>query len=203
MKLDAGAERHHYSMFNVGRSMFSLFDVHLSNQPRKDGNSNTFNRINKESTMEAMKIMLVDDEERFLSTTQKLLHKKGIDAVTATSGAQALELLNHKYIQVVILDVKMPGMDGNETLKEIKRRFPLVEVIMLTGHATVESAIDGLKSGATDYLMKPTEIDDLIAKAREAFRKRLLLEEKILMAQSRQYMKSPREILKQAEKPER
>jgi len=153
--------------------------------------------------MEAMKIMLVDDEERFLSTTQKLLTKKGIDAVTAASGAEALETLMHKYIHVVILDVKMPGMDGNEVLKEIKRRFPLVEVIMLTGHATVESAIDGLKSGATDYLMKPTEIDDLIAKAREAFRKRLALEEKILMAQSRKYMKSPREILKQAEKTER
>jgi DNA-binding NtrC family response regulator len=152
--------------------------------------------------MEAMKIMLVDDEKRFLATTQKLLTKKGIDAVTAASGAEALEMLQHKYIHVVILDVKMPGMDGNETLKEIKRRFPLVEVIMLTGHATVESAIDGLKSGATDYLMKPTEIDDLIAKAREAFQKRLLLEEKIHMAQSRKYMKSPREILKQAGKPE-
>ncbi len=103
----------------------------------------------------------------------------------------------------MVLDVKMPGMDGNETLKEIKRRFPLVEVIMLTGHATVESAIDGLKCGATDYLMKPTDIDDLIAKVKEAFRKRQLLEEKIQMAQSRSYMKSPREILKQAEKPER
>ena len=153
--------------------------------------------------METMKIMLVDDEERFLATTQKLLTKKGIDVVTATSGAEALETLKHKYIHVVILDVKMPGMDGNDTLKEIKRQFPLVEVIMLTGHATVESAIDGLKSGATDYLMKPTGIDELIEKAREAFRKRLLLEEKILMAQSRKYMKSPREILKQAEKPER
>ena len=153
--------------------------------------------------MEAMKLMLVDDEERFLSTTQKLLNKKGIDAVTATGGAEALEMLEQKHVHVVILDVKMPGMDGNETLKEIKRRFPLVEVIMLTGHATVESAIDGLKSGATDYLMKPTEIDELIAKAREAFQKRLLLEEKIQLAQSRQYMKSPREILKQAEKPER
>ncbi len=152
--------------------------------------------------MEAMKIMLVDDEERFLSTTQKLLTKKGIDVVTAASGAEALEILQHKYIHVVILDVKMPGMDGNETLKEIKRQFPLVEVIMLTGHATVESAIDGLKSGATDYLMKPTEIDDLIEKASEAFNKRQHLEEKILMAQSRKYMKSPREILKEAEKPE-
>ena len=152
--------------------------------------------------METMKIMLVDDEERFLSTTQKLLIKKGIDVVTATSGAEALKMLQHKHIHVVILDVKMPGMDGNETLVAIKRQFPLVEVIMLTGHATVESAIDGLFSGATDYLMKPTEIDDLIAKAREAFQKRLLVEEKIRMAQSRKYMKSPREILKEAEKPD-
>ena len=152
--------------------------------------------------MEAMKLMLVDDEERFLSTTQKLLTRKGIDVVTATSGAEVLNTLNHKHIHVVILDVKMPGMDGNETLREIKSRFPLVEVIMLTGHATVESAIDGLKGGATDYLMKPTDIDDLVTKVREAFRKRLLVEEKIQMAQMRNYMKSPREILKQAEKPE-
>jgi len=150
--------------------------------------------------MEAMKIMLVDDEERFLSTTQKLLTKKGIEVVSATSGAEALEMLRQMHIHVVILDVKMPGMDGNETLIEIKRQFPLVEVIMLTGHATVESAIDGLKSGATDYLIKPTEIDDLIAKAREAFQKRQLVEEKIRMAQSRNYMKSPREIIKGVEK---
>jgi DNA-binding NtrC family response regulator len=150
--------------------------------------------------MEAMTLMLVDDEERFLSTTQKLLTRKGIDVVTAAGGAEALEILRKKRIHVVILDVKMPGMDGIETLKEIKKEFPLVEVIMLTGHATVESAIDGLKSGATDYLMKPTEIDDLLAKAGEAFQKRLRMEEKIYMAQSRSYMKSPREILKQAEK---
>ena len=128
--------------------------------------------------------------------------KKGIDVVTATSGAEALEKLNRRLVHVVILDVKMPGMDGNETLKEIKKRLPLVEVIMLTGHATVESAIDGLKSGATDYLMKPTDINDLIAKAKEAFEKRSRLEEKILMAQSRKYMKSPRDILKNAERME-
>ena len=146
--------------------------------------------------MEAMKIMLVDDEERYLATTQKLLTRKGIDVVTAASGAQALEILQSKHIHVVILDVKMPGMDGNETLKEIKNQFPLVEVIMLTGHATVESAIDGLQSGATDYLMKPADIDELVVKARSAFQKRLLLEEKIVMAKSRTYMRSPREILK-------
>ena len=152
--------------------------------------------------MERMKIMLVDDEERFLTTTQKLLTKKGIDVVTAASGTEALEVLKGRHIHVVILDVKMPGMDGNETLKQIKTRFPLVEVIMLTGHATVESAIDGLKSGATDYLMKPTDINELIKKATEAFEKRQRLEEKIRLAQARTFMKSPREILREAENPD-
>ena len=152
--------------------------------------------------MEKMKIMLVDDEERFLTTTQKLLTKKGVDVVTAASGTEALEVLKGRHIHVVILDVKMPGMDGNETLKQIKTHFPLVEVIMLTGHATVESAIDGLKSGATDYLMKPTDIDELMKKATEAFEKRQRLEEKIRLAQARTFMKSPREILREAENPD-
>lgn len=132
-----------------------------------------------------MKMMLVDDEKRFLSSITKLLSKKGIDAVTATSGAEAIETLKRQIIHVVILDVKMPGMDGNETLVEIKRLFPMVEVIMLTGHAKVESAIDGLKSGATDYLMKPIDIDELVQKAEEAFEKRMRSEEKIRMAHAR------------------
>lgn len=149
--------------------------------------------------MEQMKMMLVDDEERFLATTQKLLSKKGYDVLTAASGLEALEILEKKIIHVVILDVKMPGMDGIQTLKEIKSRFPLVEVIMLTGHATVESAVDGLKSGATDYLMKPTGLDELIQKAEEAFEKWKRMEEKIRLATSKKYMKSPREILRDSE----
>jgi DNA-binding NtrC family response regulator len=149
--------------------------------------------------MEKLKMMLVDDEERFLETTAKLLKKKNFDVITASSGQEALDNLNAKNIHVVILDVKMPGMDGIETLKEIKTHFPLVEVIMLTGHATVESAVDGLKSGATDYLMKPTGIDELVTKVEEAFEKRMRLEEKIRLAQSKKFMKSPREILKESE----
>ena len=146
--------------------------------------------------MEKMKMMLVDDEERFLSTTQKLLAKKGYDALTASSGSEALENLRYHNIHVVILDVKMPGMDGMATLTEIKRQFPLVEVIMLTGHGTIETAIDGLKSGATDYLMKPADIDEIIQKAEEAFHKRQGLEEKIRVAQMRKLMKSPSEIIR-------
>ena len=148
--------------------------------------------------MEKMKMMLVDDEERFLSTTQKLLAKKGYDVVTASGGVEALEKIRIHNIHVVILDVKMPGMDGNATLREIKRQFPLVEVIMLTGHATMESAIDGLKSGAMDYLMKPTDIDEIILKAEEAFGKRQGLEEKIRVARMRKLVKSPSEIIRES-----
>jgi len=147
--------------------------------------------------MGEIKIMLVDDEERFLSTMTKLLKKKGYDVLTAPSGMEALENLNRHEVHVVILDVKMPGMDGVATLREIKKQFPLVEVVMLTGHATVESAVEGLKAGAFDYLMKPCDIDELLDKAHEAFEKREALEQKIRMAQARSYVKSPREILKE------
>jgi len=148
--------------------------------------------------MEAMKLMLVDDEERFLSTTKKLLERKGYEVLTAAGGAQALEILRTTNVHVVILDVKMPGMDGNATLVEIKRQFPMTEVIMLTGHATVASAVDGLKSGASDYLMKPTDLDDLVAKAEEAYARRQNLEEKIRVARMRHLMKSPREIIEES-----
>jgi DNA-binding NtrC family response regulator len=149
--------------------------------------------------MEKMRMMLVDDEGRFLETTKKLLARKGYDALTATSGSEALEKLMTENVHVVILDVKMPGMDGVDTLKAIKSRYPLVEVIMLTGHATVESAVDGLKSGATDYLMKPADLDELVKKAEEAFEKRQRLEEKIRVAQARSVRRSPREILRDTE----
>jgi len=146
--------------------------------------------------MEKMKMMLVDDEERFLMSTKKLLARRGHDIVTANGGSIALNKLDEAEIHVVILDVKMPGMDGLEVLKAIKLNHPLVEVIMLTGHGTIESAVEGLKAGATDYLTKPADIDEIVIKAEEAFEKRKRLEEKIRMAKSRQYMKSPREIIK-------
>ena len=146
--------------------------------------------------MEKLKLMIVDDEERFLSTTEKLLQKKGVDVVTASSGAEALEKLRAHSVHVVILDVKMPGLDGVATLREIKRQFPMVEVIMLTGHATVESAVEGLKTGAVDYLMKPADLDQILEKANDAFNRRIGIEEKIRVARMRGLMKTPREILK-------
>ena len=136
--------------------------------------------------MERMKMMLVDDEERFLKTTQKLLSKKGYDVLTATGGAEALEKLAGHNIHVVVLDVKMPGMDGIQTLREIKNKHPLTEVVMLTGHATVETAIEGMKLGAFDYLMKPCDIELLMAKAFEAAVKKRQHEDKIVEARMKE-----------------
>ena len=148
-------------------------------------------------TREPIKILLVDDEEDFVEMLSLRLEGVGEQVTPAYSGAQCLQALEKRDVDVVILDVKMPGMDGIETLKAIKRAYPLVEVIMLTGHATVDSAVEGLKAGATDYLMKPTDVEDLIQKAEEAFAKREVLEGKIRVARTRAMGKSPREILKE------
>lgn len=107
-------------------------------------------------------ILLVDDEERFLTTTKKLIEKRGYQVEIASSGQEAIEKIEKLSIQLVILDVKMPIMNGITVLKKIKRDFPSIEIIMLTGHATIESAVEGVKLGATDYLTKPANIDDMV-----------------------------------------
>lgn len=128
-------------------------------------------------------VLLVDDEVPFVEAMSRRLKKRDISIVTSFSGLEALEVLeNDRSVEVVILDVKMPGMDGIETLGEIRKRFPLVEVIMLTGHATVETGIDGMKLGAFDYLMKPCDMDVLMEKLKEAVAKKRRHEEKIIEA---------------------
>jgi len=125
-------------------------------------------------------VMLVDDEVPFVETMTKRLAKRDLNVIAAFSGQEALKTLDkHRYVDVVILDVKMPGMDGIETLRKIKSAYPLIEVVMLTAHATVESAIEGMKFGAFDYLMKPCDMDQLIGKVNEAARKKQGHEEKI------------------------
>lgn len=125
-------------------------------------------------------ILIVDDEKPFVETMTKRLNKRGLTTVAAYSGFEALEQLSHtNEIDAIILDVKMPGMDGIETLRQIKKKYPLIEVLMLTGHATVETAIEGMKLGAYDYLMKPCDIEVLINKVNEAVQKKKRHEEKI------------------------
>lgn len=126
-------------------------------------------------------LLLVDDEERFLQTTSNLIKKKRDDfnVTTAPGGKDCLEIIKTTHIDVVILDVKMPGMDGVEVLREIKREKPLIEVIMLTGHSTTESAVEGMKLGAYDYLLKPCDIEVLIDKVLLADKRKKEAEERI------------------------
>lgn len=128
--------------------------------------------------MSNIQLLIVDDEERFLHTTQKLLTRKGFDVLTADGGQRAIEMLKTHAVQIVVLDVKMPGMDGLTALREIKRLYPYMEVIMLTGHATVPSAVEGMQSGASDYLMKPIDMDLLVEKVTEAVARRRAAENK-------------------------
>ena len=133
--------------------------------------------------MSMANVLLVDDEVPFVEAMSRRLKKRDIHIVTSFNGSEALDVLeNDLSVEVVILDVKMPGMDGIETLGEIRKKFPLVEVIMLTGHATVETGIEGMKLGAFDYLMKPCDMDVLMDKLKEAVAKKRNHEEKIVEA---------------------
>ncbi|MBW2737607.1 MAG: response regulator [Deltaproteobacteria bacterium] len=125
------------------------------------------------------KLLLVDDEEIMLKYLSRFLIKRGFDITTAMNGGEALEKIKQQDFIAVLLDVLMPGMDGIETLREIKKIKPMTEVIMLTGHASVQVAIEGMKLGAFDYLMKPFDRDELVAKLRMACEKRLFNEKGI------------------------
>jgi DNA-binding NtrC family response regulator len=118
-----------------------------------------------------IRVLIVDDEKDFVEMLGLRLEEAGENVTSAYSGQECLQVLEKKEIDVVILDILMPGMDGIATLKEIKNRFPLVEVIMLTGHGTTESAVKGMKLGAFDYLLKPAHFGELTAKL-ESARKR-------------------------------
>lgn len=133
--------------------------------------------------MKDFKVLIVDDETDFVEMTIKRLAKRGIRCSGATSGEQAVEQIRNDNFDVVLLDVKMPGMDGIDTLREIKRLKPLVEVVMLTGHASMESGIEGMKLGAFDYLMKPMDLEPLLEKLCDANEKKAIQEEKIKRAQ--------------------
>jgi len=129
--------------------------------------------------LEEVRVLLVDDEVEFVSTLTKRMKKRKLKTFSVNSGEDALEFLDQHPADVVVLDVKMPGIDGIQTLREIKQQYPLVEVIMLTGHANVEVAIQGMEIGAFDYLMKPMAIDDLVYKIQDAYKKKSIQEKKI------------------------
>lgn len=116
-----------------------------------------------------IRVLLVDDEKQFAINLGHILDARGFDTSLAFDGFEGVYSMKKAAFDVVILDIKMPGMDGVETLRELKKIAPNTEVIMLTGHATLESGIESLREGAYDYLMKPCEAEDLVEKIREAY----------------------------------
>ena len=126
-----------------------------------------------------IRVLLVDDETSFIETLSRRLTLRKLQVHTAGSAEEAFEVLNREEIDVVVLDVKMPGTDGLTTTKAIKRRYPHIEVILLSGHATLETSVGGMALGAFDYLLKPVRLDELVYKIEDAYHAKTLQEEKI------------------------
>ncbi|MFA4915326.1 MAG: response regulator [Syntrophales bacterium] len=129
--------------------------------------------------MRGPRILLVDDEIAFANNIVKLLTKRGYDVMAVNDGASAIRAIGEKEFDVVILDMKMPVMNGIDTLKEIKKKEPLIEVVILTGHGSIESGVEGMQLGAFDFIMKPISIDDLNEKVHQAYQRKLSEEERI------------------------
>jgi DNA-binding NtrC family response regulator len=132
--------------------------------------------------MGTMRVLVVEDEADFRQTMVNRLSKRNIDASGAETGEKALKLINKFTYDVVILDIRLPGLDGISVLREIKKIKPLIEVVLLTGHGTVESGIEGMKLGAYDYMLKPAKFDDIIEKIQHAYEKKCVRSEKIRQA---------------------
>ena len=127
----------------------------------------------KNDIIESIRVMLVDDEVEFLDSMQKIFERRQIYTITAESGPKALEVLQNELVDIIVLDVKMPGMDGLEVLQIVRKKYPGIQVILLSGHPSVESAMRGIKLGANEYLRKPPDIDELIKTIRNLYRQRL------------------------------
>lgn len=123
-------------------------------------------------------VLLVDDEEQFLKVLSQRLNGRGIKVDTSTSGEEALKRVEGKDFDAIILDLAMPGISGLETLKRIRSQNPEMQIIMLTGHGSVEKGVEAMKAGAVDFLEKPADLNKIMAKISEAKRKRVLLVEK-------------------------
>ena len=130
-------------------------------------------------------VLVVDDEEDFVEMFSLRLQEIGENVTGVFSGREGLDALEKGDFDVVVLDIKMPGMDGIETLKEIRRRFPLVEVILLTGHGSVDTAVAGMKLGAYDYINKPADFAEFQEKLEGARRRKVEQEERIRRAEAR------------------
>ena len=139
-------------------------------------------------SMLAAGVLLVDDDTGFVETMAERLTLRNFKAVVANSGAEALAQLEKiPELDVVVLDIRMPGMDGIETLHEIKKNHPLLGVIILTGYATVKTSVEAMKTGAFEYLEKPYDIEQLVAIIKAALARKRKFEDRIFDARIKPY----------------
>jgi DNA-binding NtrC family response regulator len=144
--------------------------------------------------MKGSKILLVDDEVVFTTNMGKLLTNRGYKVTTANNGHVAIQALEKENFDVVVLDLKMPGMDGLATLKEIKKLGLFAEILILTGHGSIDTALEAIKLGAYDYLTKPCEIEDLVGKIEGAWQKKQGAEKKEMKEKVQKAVESPSSI---------
>ena len=142
------------------------------------------------------KILLVDDEVIFAKNMSRLLDARGYRTLTVNSGAEAIRSLENEAFDVVVLDLKMPGMDGLTTLKEIKKLGLFTQTLILTGHGSIDSALEAVKLGAYDYLTKPCQIEELVAKIKGAWDKKDGLQKRDIQEKIQKVVESPRDAFR-------
>ena len=128
--------------------------------------------------MSEAKVLMVDDEQEFLEAISERMKTRGFEVTTARDGSEALEKIDAESFDAIVLDMVMPNMDGLETLKHIRDKFPKLQVILLTGQATVPKSVEAIKLGALDFLEKPADIEELSKKIKEAKARMMVLVEK-------------------------
>ncbi len=123
-----------------------------------------------------MRVLVVDDEHEFVATLVKRLSRRGVVCATAFTGAEAIDIVRRETFDVVLLDMKLPDIDGNEVLREVKKLKPETQVVILTGHISARDGLEGIDCGANDYLMKPVEFESLLESLQRASRSKGILE---------------------------
>ena len=141
--------------------------------------------------MKGSRILLVDDEEVFAKNMSKLLTNRGYQVTAVNGGQGAIQALEGQSFDVVVLDLKMPGLDGIATLKEINRLGLSTQTLILTGHGSIDTALEAIKLGAYDFLTKPCEIDELVAKIEQAWERKDKTEKQEVQQKIKQVVESP------------
>ncbi|MFH2092387.1 MAG: response regulator [Pseudomonadota bacterium] len=150
---------------------------------------------------EKINLLIVDDEEQFLQSISRSLELRDFKVIAVNQGEKAIEAVKHNSIDIALVDLKMPGMSGEDTLKQLKKEHKWMEVVILTGHGAIDSAVECTKSGAYSYLQKPCELNVLLAALQEAYKKKVMNKKQIEEKKMNELLNlsisnSPREILR-------